>query len=75
MISSYFARVGGWESLPAAGGNHAHVTATTSTPPNAHNVARHVLSNRFQNLSYEEVDREDQEEGAKRPAKAYLRQP
>jgi len=59
----------------AGGQNHAHVTATTPALPNAHNVARHVLSNRFQNLSYEEVDREDQEEGAKEPAKAYLRQP
>jgi hypothetical protein len=33
--------VGGWESLPATGGNQAHVAATTPTLPIAHN-ARHA---------------------------------
>ena len=38
MIPNSTHRAGGWESLPAAGGKDIHVTATTPTPPIAHNA-------------------------------------
>jgi len=34
---------GGWESLPAAGGNSVHVTAMTPTSPIAHNAPNGTL--------------------------------
>ena len=74
FLLTFLGRVGG--------SNHAHVTATTPTPPIAHNApvqgdapATGPLSERLDELSHEEVDGEDEEEDAKRPAKAYLRQP
>ena len=50
LIFCDFPRAGGWESLPAAGGNHAHVAARTPTPPIAPNAQYYIL--RVETLSF-----------------------